>query len=68
MCKSLITLQSYDDNRSNPRNSFKSFPTCSDNCPQRRQIKQTPSKLVLSSFSHDDNGVVQAFDKEFSIK
>ena len=39
--------QSYDENPLITNISTLFSPTCSDNRPQRRQIGQTPSKLVL---------------------
>ena len=51
MCESLFTLQNYDLFRLIA--NFLAFisPTCSDNRPHRRQIKQTVSKVDLSSSS-----------------
>ena len=47
MCEPLFTMQSYAIFR--PIANFLPFisPTCNDNRPYRRQIKQTASKLVL---------------------
>ena len=41
-------MQSYDDFHLQPRNFPITSPTCSDTRPKRRQIGQTPSKLVVS--------------------